>query len=93
MVFAQIEVKVGPRWYIWGFCTSDTVLFRLEPNRSFKLSMDHFGDEATGILWIDRFNAYKAIEIMTEFYLFSAGPMAVTFWQYYKTGSVTNSAQ
>jgi transposase len=61
MVFAEIEGKVGPRWYLWVFCTSDTVVFRLEPNRSSKVVMDHFGNEATGILSVDRYSAYKAI--------------------------------
>ncbi len=61
MVFAEIEGKVGPRWYLWVFCTSDTVVFRLEPSRSSKVVMDHFGDKATGILSVDRYSAYKAI--------------------------------
>ena len=58
MVFAQIEGKVGPRWYLWVFCTSDTVVFRLEPNRSSKVVI-HFEDEAAGILSVDRYSAYK----------------------------------
>lgn len=61
MVFAELEGKVGPRWYLWVFCTKDTVVFRLEPGRSSKVVMDHFGDEATGILSVDRYSAYKAM--------------------------------
>jgi transposase len=61
MVFAEIEGKVGPRWYLWVFCSTDTVVYRLESSRSSKVVMDHFGDEATGILSVDRYSAYKAI--------------------------------
>jgi transposase len=61
MVFAEIDGKVGPRWYLWVFCTSDTVVFRLEPSRSSKVVMDHFGDKATGILSVDRYSAYTTI--------------------------------
>jgi transposase len=59
MVFAEMEDKVGPRWYLWVFCTRDTVVFRIEPNRSSQVVIDHFGDEATGILSVDRYSAYK----------------------------------
>jgi transposase len=59
MVFAEMEDKIGPRWYLWVFCTRDTVVFRIEPNRSSQVVIDHFGDEATGILSVDRYSAYK----------------------------------
>jgi transposase len=59
MVFAEMEDKIGPRWYLWVFCTRDTVVFRIEPNRSARVVTDHFGDQATGILSVDRYSAYK----------------------------------
>lgn len=61
LVFAEIEGKVGPRWYLWVFCTSDTAVFRLEPGRGSEVVIDHFGDEATGILSVDRYSAYKVL--------------------------------
>jgi transposase len=61
LVFAEIEDKVGPRWYLWVFCTCDTVVFRLQSNRSAKVPTDHFGDKSTGILSVDRYSAYKAL--------------------------------
>jgi len=61
MVFAEMEGKIGPRWYLWVFCTPDTVVFRIEPNRSSQVVTDHFGDQATGILSVDRYSAYKVL--------------------------------
>jgi len=61
MVFAEMEDKIGPRWYLWVFCTRDTVVFRIEPNRSAQVVTDHFGDQATGILSVDRYSAYKVL--------------------------------
>jgi len=61
LVFVEIEGKVGYRWYLWGFCTRDTVVFRLEPSRSSNVVLDHFGDQATGILSVDRYSAYKVL--------------------------------
>jgi transposase len=61
LVFAEIEDKVGPRWYLWVFCTNDTVVFRIQPNRNSQVVTDHFGDKATGILSVDRYSAYKVM--------------------------------
>ena len=61
LVFAEMEDKVGSRWYLWVFCTKDTVVFRIEPNRSAQVVTDHFKDQATGILSVDRYSAYKVL--------------------------------
>jgi transposase len=60
-VFAEVEGKVGHRWYLWVFRSVSTVVFRLDPSRSAKVPKEHFGEEATGILNVDRYSAYKAM--------------------------------
>lgn len=60
-VFADVEGKVGHRWYLWVFRSVSTVVFRLAPSRSAKVPKDHFGEEARGILNVDRYSAYKTM--------------------------------
>jgi len=52
---------VGHRWYLWVFRSASTVVFRLDPSRSAKVPQGHFGEEATGILNVDRYSAYKTM--------------------------------
>jgi len=60
-VFAEMEEKETPRWYLWIFCSKTTVVFRMEPTRSSDVPKDHFGEEAKGILVVDRYSAYKVL--------------------------------
>jgi transposase len=61
-VFVTIEGKVGQRWYLWVFHAADVVVFVLSPTRAHDVPEDHFGADAEGILMVDRYSAYKAIE-------------------------------
>lgn len=61
LVFAEMEGKNSPRWYLWVFCTKTTVVFRLEPTRSSDVPKDHFGRTVTGFLVVDRYSAYKVL--------------------------------
>lgn len=63
MVFAQIEGKIGHRWFLWMICSADTVVFILDPSRSARVPSKHFGD-AQGIVSADRYSAYKALAKM-----------------------------
>ena len=61
-VFVTIEGKVGHRWYLWVFHAPDAVVFVLSPTRAHEVPEEHFGGDAEGILVVDRYSAYKAIE-------------------------------
>ena len=61
LVFEQIEGKQGHKWYLWAFLSASTVVFRLSPSRSAEVPKAHFGQEAQGILVVDRYAAYKVL--------------------------------
>ena len=61
MVFVAQEGKVGYRWWLWVFLGEDTVVFRLDPTRSHDLPESHFAADATVVLMVDRYSAYKAM--------------------------------
>ena len=61
-VFVTIEGKVGHRWYPRVFHAADAVVFVLSPTRAHEVPEEHFGRDAAGILVVDRYSAYKAIE-------------------------------
>lgn len=61
-VFEAIEDKKTNRWYLWIFHNDETVVYKIDPSRSSKVLIKHFGKEHTGgILNVDRFSAYKVI--------------------------------
>ena len=61
MVFVAQEGKVGYRWWLWVFLGADTVVFRLDPTRSHDVPEGHFTADATVVLMVDRYSAYKAM--------------------------------
>jgi transposase len=63
LVFASIEGKVGHRWYLWVFHSSEAVVFVLAAGRSHDVPEEHFGPvQGRGILVVDRYVAYKVID-------------------------------
>jgi transposase len=63
LVFASIEGKVGHRWYLWVFHGAEVVVFVLAAGRSHEVPEEHFGPvEGRGILVVDRYKAYRAID-------------------------------
>jgi transposase len=63
LVFAVIEGKVGYRWYLWVFHAAEVVVFVLAAGRSHDVPEEHFGPvEGRGILVVDRYKAYQAID-------------------------------
>jgi transposase len=63
LVFASIERKVGYRWYLWAFHSAEVVVFVLAAGRSHDVPEKHFGPvEGRGILVVDRYKAYRAID-------------------------------
>ncbi len=65
-VFAVVEGKVGNRWYIWLFESADCCVFTLDKGRAHGVPEDHFGEEARGIVVVDRYSAYKAMKHVKE---------------------------
>ena len=61
LVFEEVVGKVGYRWFLWLFRSEAAVAFVLDPSRSSQVPKDFFGDEATGILNVDRYVAYKVL--------------------------------
>jgi transposase len=63
LVFASIEGKVGYRWYLWVFHSAEVVVFVLAAGRSHDVPEKHFGPvEGRGLLVVDRYKAYQAID-------------------------------
>ena len=62
-VFVIIEGKVGHRWYLWVFHSAEVVVFVLAAGRSHDVPEEPFGPvEGGGILVVDRYKAYQAID-------------------------------
>jgi transposase len=63
LVFASIEGKVGYRWYLWVFHSSEVVIFILAAGRSHDVPEEHLGPVASpGIMVVDRYKAYQAVD-------------------------------
>jgi transposase len=66
MVFVQIEKKVGYRWYLWAFQSTTAIAFELDPSRSHRVPDGHFQGVEGGILLVDRYAGYKAMQLVKE---------------------------
>lgn len=62
LVFVTVEGKVGYRWYLWAFQSAEAVVFVLAAGRAHDVPEGHLGPVAGGILVVDRFKAYQAID-------------------------------
>jgi transposase len=61
-VFVEKAGKVGHRWWLWLFAGEDTVVYLLDPSRSHDVPQSHFDRDAQGVLMVDRYSAYKAMQ-------------------------------
>jgi transposase len=61
-VFATVEGKVGHRWYLWAFHSGEVVVFVLAAGRAHDVPEEHLGPDAAGIMVVDRYKAYQAID-------------------------------
>jgi len=61
MIFAELEGKVGHRWWLWVSVTADSCGYLLDPSRSAEVPRRHLGEDAQGIISADRYSAYKAL--------------------------------
>ena len=62
LVFTEVEGKASHTWWLWAFSSSDTVVYLLDPTRSHTVPENHFPQQARGVLVVDRYSAYKAME-------------------------------
>jgi transposase len=60
-VFVHRVDKAGFVWYLWVFVSKDTIVFVLDPTRAHDVPEKYFGDDAEGIMSVDRYSAYKAM--------------------------------
>ncbi len=58
----MIEGKVGYRWYLWVFHGREVVVFVLAAGRAHETPEEHLGPDAHGIMVVDRYKAYQAID-------------------------------
>jgi transposase len=65
-VFQVVAGKVGNRWYVWLFESADCCVFTLDKGRAHNVPEDHFGEKARGIVMVDRYSAYKAMQHVKE---------------------------
>jgi transposase len=61
-VFQEKAGKIGHRWWLWLFAGKDSVVFVLDPSRSHDVPQSHFADDVQGVLMVDRYSAYKAMQ-------------------------------
>jgi transposase len=60
-VFVKRDDKAGFVWQLWVFAAKDSIVFALDPTRAHDVPETHFGDDAEGIINVDRYSAYKAM--------------------------------
>jgi transposase len=62
LVFVTCEGKVGYRWYLWVFHAKEVVVFILAMGRAHDVPEKHLGPVQSGIMVVDRYKAYPAID-------------------------------
>lgn len=62
LVFVTCEGKVGYRWYLWVFHADEVVVFILAMGRAHDVPEAHLGPVQSGIMVVDRYKAYPAID-------------------------------
>ena len=61
-VFGENQGKHSNRWWLWVFAGEEAVVYVLDPTRSRKVPEGHFPADAAGVLIVDRYSAYKAMQ-------------------------------
>jgi transposase len=60
-VFVKRKDKAGFCWNLWIFAAKESIVFVLDPTRAHNVPEGHFGNDAQGIVNVDRYSAYKAM--------------------------------
>ena len=86
LVFAEMNGKVGHRWWLWVVVTRETCVYLLEPTRSAKVPKSHLGEDAAGIISADRYAVYKTLgeEIRVTFCWSHIRRDLIRIWNGYK---------
>jgi transposase len=61
-VFAEKAGKTGHLWWLWLFAAEDSIVYVLDPSRSHDVPESHFPDDVQGVLMVDRYSGYKAMQ-------------------------------
>ena len=65
-VFVDKAGKIGHRWWLWLFAGEDAVVYILDPSRSHDVPQSHFPDDVQGVMMVDRYSGYKAMQQVKE---------------------------
>jgi transposase len=65
-VFVEKVGKTGYFWWLWLFAGEDAVVYVLDPSRSHDVPQSHFADDVQGVMMVDRYSAYKAMQQVKE---------------------------
>jgi transposase len=65
-VFIEKAGKTGHLWWLWLFAGEDSIVYVLDPSRSHDVPESHFPDDIQGVLMVDRYSAYKAMQQVKE---------------------------
>jgi transposase len=65
-VFVETVGKKGHLWWLWLFASEDSIVYVLDSSRSHEVPESHFSDDVQGVLMVDRYSAYKAMEQVKE---------------------------
>jgi len=61
-VFAEKAGKTGHLWWLWLFAAEDSIIYVLDPSRSHDVPESYFRDDVQGVLMVDRYSGYKAMQ-------------------------------
>jgi transposase len=61
-VFVEKAGKTGHLWWLWLFAGEDAVVYVLDPSRSHDVPQSHFPDDVQGVMMVDRYSGYKAMQ-------------------------------
>jgi transposase len=61
-VFVEKAGKTGHLWWLWLFAGEDSVVYVLDPSRSHDVPQSHFPDDVLGVMMVDRYSGYKAMQ-------------------------------
>ena len=65
-VFVEKAGKTGHLWWLWLFAGEDSVVYVLDPSRSHDVPQSHFPDDVQGVMMVDRYSGYKAMQQVKE---------------------------
>jgi len=63
-VFVDKQGKKTFNWWMWVFASANVVIYILDRTRSAAVPQKHLGDNAAGIINVDRYAAYKVLAPM-----------------------------